>query len=73
MSHSPVGERSRDGSSRQLISYLEQWAVLRLLRVYGARLRDSTLHLSEDNQGVPSWMMKSVVMLCYIHNIVLVP
>ena len=86
-SHCPKGRNSAEDSARQLIAYLELWTVLRLLQLFGARLKDSTVHLREDNQGVYYWLcslnapccaasagiMKSIVMQCYLHRIVLAP
>ena len=78
---------SEGDRAQQYIMYLELWTVLRLLQLFGPVLAGSTVHFSEDNMAVyycilkldarasvvSVGIMKSIVMLCYLHRIVLAP
>ena len=75
------------GGQRQLIALLELWTVVRLVEVFGEELAGFEVQFAEDNTGVESWvgrmsgaktvaqagMLKSLAMMCQVHDIRLVP
>jgi hypothetical protein len=53
-----VGKNEHGETSRQLITHLELWTMMRLLVLFGARLANSIVETAQDNEGVNHWVWR---------------
>ena len=82
-----VGKNVHGETSRQLITHLELWTMMRLLVLFGKRLANSIVETAQDNEGVNHWiwrmyssashasrgMLKTIVLLLRRYRITLRP
>ena len=67
----------------QVIAFLEMWTVIRLIELFGSRLRGKRVRFAEDNLNTTSWvnkghsrtsapasgMCKTLALLCRLHDL----